>query len=215
MKKLYTSSLIIVGFFVFGQVGINTQTPRDQLDVNGGILVDSYLILDQTNTAIGEQQLIVRSTDSSPVGEIKLLDVDIRNVGPINKYRVRIDNVDDMRVIQLNTNLDANKYYFGLAEAVYSGVTSSGAGAQIKNLNTSGNPIQGTYYTSVGVDQGKYKITLNFNNAGTNGNRNGYWDISFIVFENVLVKDWGTFSGSVSQSNSYKGVSTNTPVGLQ
>lgn len=201
----------VASSFAMAQVGINTgnDIPRDVLDVKGNILIDSYLILDNHNNAQNNYHLLVRSTDTTPVGEVKLLDVNLRNVGPVNKYTVKINNVADQSVLNLNTGLDVSKYYLGTAEAVFKN-------ANVKNVSTSNSkPIYGTYYASVSKANGKYLISLNFNNAGTQNNANGDWEVSFIVFEKTLVKDWGTFTGSVTEGNNYSGASTNTPMGLQ
>ena len=118
MKKLITIFFTVITIFGQAQVGIGTTTPRDALDVAGNILLENYIILDDTNAATGNYHLLVRSIDTKPIGEVKKLDVDLRNVGPINKYKVQINNVNDVSVLQLNTNLDVSKYYLGLAEAV-------------------------------------------------------------------------------------------------
>ncbi|MDO5615129.1 MAG: hypothetical protein Q4G16_02990 [Cruoricaptor ignavus] len=193
-----------------GRVGIGTNNPRGTLEVAGNILLDGYIIISETEKAEGDYHLLVRSTESTPAGEVKRLDIDLRNVGPINKYTVKASNVKQMQVLELNTNLDADKYYLGLAEAVFSGAVV------MSNGKVDNNPIHGTYYTSVSKkNDGKYKISLNFNNAVTQNDANGNWELSFVVFEKVLVKDWGEVSGSVSKANNFTGSSTETPVGLQ
>ena len=219
MKKITTILGLTLSAVLFSQVGIGTETPRDQLDVVGNILLDDYLILTDTKVVTGNFNLLVRSEDSNPLGEVKVLNTSTRTVNPINKYTVKIANVDDVRVIKLNTGLDVSKYFVGVTEATFSGaniiqVSPTAAG------NTS-SPVHGTYLTTVepgtGDAAGKYVISLNFNNARTDGNANGTWDVSFIVYEKTLVKDYGVFTGSVSASATpnYSGVSTNTPAGLQ
>lgn len=210
MKKNILLLAVVFASMAYAQVGIKTTTPRDALDVNGNILLESYIILPTTNTATGNYNLLVRSTDSNPIGEVKKLNVLTRNVGPANKYTVKISNVNDQKVIKLNTNLDVNKYYVGGAEAVFSG-------ANIMSNGTQGSPafpIHGTYFTSVEASpNGKYVVSLNFNGAATQNAANGTWDLSFIVFEKTLVKDWGIVTGNVNSN--HEGVSTNTPLGLQ
>lgn len=216
MKKITTIIGLSLSAMLYCQVGIGTQTPRDQLDVNGNILLDDYLILTDTKVVTGNYNLLVRSEDSNPVGEVKVLNTRTRTVVPINKYTVKITNVDDVRVLKLNTGLDVNKYFLGLAEATFTGAKIIQA-----TMTGTGSPVHGTYLATVepgtGAAAGKYVISLNFNGAGTDGNNNGTWDVSFIVYERTLVKNWGTFTGSVSKTATpnYSGVSTNTPVGLQ
>ena len=144
---------------------------------------------------------------------LKKLDVDLRNVGPVNKYTAVISDVNDASIVTLNTNLDASKYYLGLAEAYFD--------TAVKNVSLQGSdnvPVHGTYKTAVGKSNGKYTISLNFNGAGTRNNTNGTWTVSFVVFEKVLVRDWGTVTNqsvSGTATPSYSGASTATPLGLQ
>ena len=219
MKKITTILGLTLSAVLFSQVGIGTETPRDQLDVVGNILLDDYLILTDTKVVTGNFNLLVRSEDSNPLGEVKVLNTSTRTVNPINKYTVKIANVDDVRVIKLNTGLDVSKYFVGVTEATFSGANIIQVSPTVAG-NTS-SPVHGTYLTTVepgtGDAAGKYVISLNFNNARTDGNANGTWDVSFIVYEKTLVKDYGVFTGSVSASATpnYSGVSTNTPAGLQ
>lgn len=219
MKKLTTILGLTLSAVLFSQgVGIGTENPRPgaALDVIGNILLDDYLILSDTKAVTGNNyNLLVRSEDSNPVGEVKVLNTTTRTVVPINKYTVKITNVDDVRVLKLNTGLDVSKYFVGLAEATFTG-------AKIINQTTVGTvPVHGTYLSTVetgtGTSAGKYVISLNFNGAATELNTKGTWDVSFIVYEKTLVKDYGVFTGSVSASATpnYSGVSTNTPAGLQ
>lgn len=213
MKKIFIASAFFVTLWASAQVGINTQTPRDHLDVMGKLLLDSYLILEKTQDVSGNFYLLVRSNESTPVGELKKLDVDLRNVGPVNKYTAVISDVNYASIVTLNTNLDASKYYLGLAEAYFD--------TAVKNVSLQGSdnvPVHGTYKTAVGKSNGKYTISLNFNGAGTRNNTNGTWTVSFVVFEKVLVRDWGTVTNqsvSGTATPSYSGASTATPLGLQ
>ena len=219
MKKITTILGLTLSAVLFSQVGIGTETPRDQLDVVGNILLDDYLILTDTKVVTGNFNLLVRSEDSNPVGEVKVLNTSTRTVNPINKYTVKIANVDDVRVIKLNTGLDVSKYFVGVAEATFTGANIIQASPTAAGSTSS--PVHGTYLTTVepgtGAAAGKYVISLNFNNARTDGNAKGTWDVSFIVYEKTLVKNYGVFTGSVSASATpnYSGVSTNTPAGLQ
>ena len=160
MKKYYIFFTFFTSLFLFSQVGIKTQTPRDQLDVRGKLLIDGYVILNNTVDASGNYFLLVRSNDSNPVGEVKKLDVDIRDVGPVNKYNVVISNVNQATVLNLNTNLDVSKYYLGLAEAYFD--------TKIARVSMQGtNPVQGTYKTAVGRYSGKDTRSVGYEGSGT------------------------------------------------
>lgn len=211
MKKI--TALFFVAVASFGlkaQVGINTANPKGTLDVEGETLVESYLVDTENTTAKGNYLLLTRSKDSSPVGKVKLLDITLRNVAPVNMYTVVLKNVKQDEVINLNTGLDADKYVVAITGAVFSNAVSA--------TTTSTSRLYGAYSTEVTkiVKDGKnyQAINLSFKGAGTVSAQNGTWTLTLNVFEKSLVKDWGTFNGSVS-APSFSGVSTNTPLGLQ
>ncbi|CAH0230053.1 hypothetical protein MP478_11810 [Chryseobacterium sp. WG14] len=215
MKKII--AIVFVAFAALGmnaQVGINTVNPKGTLDVEGETLVESYLVDTENATARGNYLLLTRSKDTSPVGKVKLLDITLRNVAPVNIYNVVLKNVKQDEVVNLNTGLDADKYVVAVTGAVFTDAVSA--------ANTSTNPKSyGSYSTEVSqiVKAGKkyHAVNLSFKGAGTASSVNGTWSLTLNVFEKSLVKDWGTFNGSVSASSSpiYSGVSTNTPLGLQ
>lgn len=192
------------------QVGINTPNPKGTLDVEGETLVESYLVDTENTTAKGNYLLLTRSKDSSPVGKVKLLDITLRNVAPVNVYTVVLNNVKQDEVINLNTGLDADKYVVSITGAVFSNAVSA--------TTTATSRLYGAYSTEVTkvVKNGKnyQAINLSFKGSGTVSSQNGTWTLTLNVFEKSLVKDWGTFNGSVS-APSFSGVSTNTPLGLQ
>lgn len=215
MKKII--AILFTGFAALSmhaQVGINTNTPKGTLDVEGETLVESYLIDTENTKAGGNYLLLTRSKDSSPVGKVKLLDISLRNVAPVNMYNVVLKNVRQDEVVNLNTGLDASKYVVAITGAVFTEAVSAA------NMTT--NPKSyGSYSTEITqvTSGGKsyHAINLAFKGAGTVSSQNGTWMFTLNVFEKSLVKDWGTFNGSVSASASpgYSGVSTNTPLGLQ
>ncbi|SIS84509.1 hypothetical protein SAMN05421786_102516 [Chryseobacterium ureilyticum] len=211
MKKI--TALFFVAVASLGlkaQVGINTANPKGTLDVEGETLVESYLVDTENTTAKGNYLLLTRSKDSSPVGKVKLLDITLRNVAPVNMYTVVLKNVKQDEVINLNTGLDADKYVVAITGAVFSNAVSA--------TTTDTSRLYGAYSTEVTkvVKDGKnyQAINLSFKGAGTVSAQNGTWTLTLNVFEKSLVKDWGTFNGSVS-APSFSGVSTNTPLGLQ
>ncbi|MCJ7933407.1 MAG: hypothetical protein MUW56_07135 [Chryseobacterium sp.] len=215
MKEIIAIAFVaFASFGMKGQVGINTANPKGTLDVEGETLVESYLIDTENIAAKGNYLLLTRSKDTSPVGKVKMLDISLRNVAPVNMYNVVLKNVKQDEVVSLNTGLDANKYVVAITGAVFTVAVSA--------ANTSTNPKSyGSYSTEVTqiAKGGKnyHAVNLSFKGAGTVSSSNGTWTLTLNVFEKSLVKDWGTFNGSVSASASpaYSGVSTNTPLGLQ
>ncbi|WP_434979855.1 hypothetical protein [Daejeonia sp. YH14] len=207
MKKALSSLMICAFAYLYSQVGIGTNNPNGALDVVGKTLVDSYIVDNVSHPASGKLFLLVRSKDSNPVGKVKILDVSERSVGPVNKYKIKISNVQKDKVYQLITGLPVDKYVVAVSGAVFSGASSY----------WNNDKTFGAYSTEVvtvnhnGTDY--HALNLDFMGGSTYSNENGVWEIDLNVFEKALVKDWGTYSGSVGSN--YSGTSTNTPDGLK
>lgn len=214
MKKYFNILSLIIVSTCFAQVGINKLPATDAiLDVEGSTLIDSYLIDEQNHTESSNNYfLAVRSKETTPVGKVKLLDVSLRNVAPVNRYNVIITNVNKDQVVQLNTDLSKDKYVLAIAGAIFKVAVSEG----------NSDDSFGAYATEVGSKEigGESFLTVNLDFKGasnTLNDQNGTWEITLVVYERALVKDWGTFTGSVSQGANpqFSGVSQNTPAGLQ
>lgn len=195
---------------IIAQVGIKTTDPLGTLDVNGGTLIESYVI-DATNSyASGNYYLLTRSKDTTPIGKVKLLDIALRNVAPVNTYNIILKNVSQDDVLNLNTGLETSKYIVAITGAVFTDATP-GVITTTSYKSFGSYSTEATTVTSGGKTYNA--INLSFQGAGTTSAQNGTWTLTLCVYEKALVKDWGTYTGNVN--NSFTGVSTNTPIGLQ
>jgi len=211
MKKI--TALLLTAYACFGanaQVGINTKNPQGMLDVQGGTLIESYVIDTVNSDATGSYYLLTRSKDTTPVGKVKLLDISLRNVAPVNTYTIILKNVNQTDVVSLNTGLETEKYIVAITGAVFTDATAGvNAATSIPSYGAYSTEI--THVSSGGKNYNA--VNLSFKGAGTTSAQNGTWSLTLCVYEKALVKDWGTYTGSVNSS--FKGTSTNTPTGLQ
>ncbi|WP_312300804.1 hypothetical protein [Chryseobacterium sp.] len=211
MKKIITFLFAACTcFYTKAQVGINTKTPQGTLDVVGGTLIESYVIDTVNSYASGNYYLLTRSKDTNPIGKVKLLDIALRNVAPVNTYNITLKNVNQDDVVNLNTGLETSKYIVAITGAVFTEATPGiNTTTSIKSFGA-----YSTEVTSVTNGEKTYNaINLSFQGAGTTSAQNGTWSLTLCVYEKALVKDWGTYTGDVNSS--FRGVSTNTPLGLQ
>ncbi|RQO33770.1 hypothetical protein DBR39_22630 [Chryseobacterium sp. KBW03] len=211
MKKITTLLFAVSTYFSLNaQVGINTKNPQGTLDVTGGTLIESYVIDTVNSYAAGNYYLLTRSKDTTPIGKVKLLDIALRNVAPVNTYNIILKNVSQTDVVNLNTGLEKDKYIVAVTGAVFTdAVPAVNTTTSIKSFGAYSTEV--TSVTSAGKVYNA--INLSFKGAGTTSAQNGSWSLTLCVYEKALVKDWGTYTGTVNSS--FTGVSTNTPIGLQ
>ncbi|SEH30325.1 hypothetical protein [Chryseobacterium culicis] len=167
------------------QVGINTKDPQGMLDVQGGTLVESYVIDTANSDATGNYYLLTRSKDTTPAGKIKLLDISLRNVAPVNTYTIILKNVSQTDVVNLNTGLETEKYIAAITGAVFTDATAG--------VNTAtGIPSYGAYSTEIThvLSGGKTynAVNLGFKGAGTTSAQNGTWTLTLCVLKKHSLK---------------------------
>lgn len=220
MKRLSIIALSLMFSTAYAQVGIGTTTPRGALDVNGNIVIDGSLIINNLTPASNSDDLLVRSKNSQPIGQLKILDVSERYVAPVNKYKVTITNIKNnnkaaSEVLTLNTNLPTDKYVVAITDAVFTSATAQAVNQSNSKAKYGSYSTEITKYTPSGQSIEFYAVNLGFKGLDTYKGTAGQWEFSLIVYEKSLVKDWGTKTGSVSKDNNYSGVSTNTPDALK
>ncbi len=105
------------------------------VNVDGNLLVESFITVEEivpknSKTVIVDgiertvdPLLLVRSNESEPKGELKMLDISKRLVGPVNKFLVKVDNLDSDQLVRLSTNLLKDKYVVAITDAVFSNAT--------------------------------------------------------------------------------------------
>ncbi|MBT8256246.1 MAG: hypothetical protein KJO23_06880 [Bacteroidia bacterium] len=125
MKKLYAIiALLFIVSSSFAQVGVGTTNPQADLHVAGNTLVqEGFSMTNIPTVPVNEENfmLITRVTNSTPVGEIKALDVGNLSVAPVNVINysftnLSLDNLDDV-----DLQYDTSKYVVGLADFRYVG----------------------------------------------------------------------------------------------
>ncbi len=177
MKKKLT---LIIAFyaslnFIGAQVGIGTTSPQADLHVAGDLLVQDKLRLNTLATVSPTDEdfnLITRTTNSTPVGEVGILDVDVVNVAPINTVNYHFTNVHLDNLRDVNLQYATNKYIVGIANLRYVGdaieKTYSGTTASIGNFVARTFESGGTWHLEIQnrvldldpTDSVEYYVTL-------------------------------------------------------
>lgn len=124
MEKNYTLLLLLFCNIGLAQVGIGTENPEAELDVRGSLLVQEAFKIGSLVTVKNSDvdfKLLTRLTNSSPVGELTVLDVDSLTVAPINVVNYTFTNINKGNLKNVDLGYDADKYIVGVANFQYLG----------------------------------------------------------------------------------------------
>ncbi|RMA64417.1 hypothetical protein [Ulvibacter antarcticus] len=124
MKKLIIVTLLLVCSKIIAQVGIGTTKPSADLHVGGDLLVQDSFYLKSLGTVSPTDEnfkLIALNTNSTPAGEVKVLDVDALSVAPVNVINYEFTNISLDNLTDLDLQYDSSKYIVGIANFRYVG----------------------------------------------------------------------------------------------
>lgn len=109
MKKLYfILAFITFTGHIFSQVGINNSSPSATLDVQGEVLVDSSVYLENpgNNTNIRGSKFLVVTT----ANDLSRYDIDISKYGPINYVEFAFKNLSADGLVDYDTKISTSDY---------------------------------------------------------------------------------------------------------
>lgn len=112
--------LVILSISLKAQVGIGTETPFPGFDlhVEGDLLIQDGLKVNgipKVTPTESNFKLLTRSKNSSPIGELKRVDVDEISVAPITEVDYQFNNIAGDEVRDVDTQLDASKYIVSIS----------------------------------------------------------------------------------------------------
>ena len=155
MKEITFLFFLIIQFG-FGQVGVGTLNPQAELDINGSLLVREEFNIGALSTVKSNDEnfrLLTRLKNSSPVGEITVLNVDSLTVAPINVVNYKFENINSDNLTDVDLQYDANKYIVGIANFRYVGdavqKTASGSTTSIGAFVTRAFILNGTWHIEI------------------------------------------------------------------
>lgn len=109
MKNLYALlTVFTITGMLHAQVGINNPSPTATLDVNGDVLIDDSLYLENPgdNTNIRGSKFLVRTTGN----DLSRYDIDISKYGPINYVEMAFKNLSADGLLDYDTKISTTEY---------------------------------------------------------------------------------------------------------
>ncbi|WP_413533975.1 hypothetical protein [Empedobacter brevis] len=134
-NKILLINLIFVSSSLFAQVGINTNTPRASLDVQGDLEIRNKIYLGGDDTTIGKLgevgSVLVSQGDNKPPTWKVLRRPEFK---PETYYLINYESSSTEDGITLTNNYSANRALYTKDMSISSFLAGNGAGAEIKKL---------------------------------------------------------------------------------
>jgi hypothetical protein len=156
-KKYIIAMLTIIQVLITNaQVGIGTDNPQADLHVAGDLLVQDAFEIGTLGTISPTDKgfnLIARVKNSTPVGEIAVLNLNTLDVGPINVINYHFSNLNLDNVTDADLQFDANKYVVSISNFRYVGdaikKVPSGSSNSIGNFVVNTFTSGGTWHLEI------------------------------------------------------------------
>lgn len=205
-KTLLILLIVFFSSIAFGQVGIGTDQPQADLHIAGELLVqDTFTISPLPSVTIMDEnfKLLTRITNSEPVGEITLLDVDSLTVAPINVVNYSFSNIRLDNLTDVNLQYDADKYVVGIANFRY-------LGDAIKKLPVNGTTTIGTFVMRTFVSNGQWHMEIRNRDLDLDEGDSLEYFVTLIVYDKSYYRHLEPIVTNLGGSNT--GTASSVPI---
>lgn len=197
MKKTLLLLCICGSMLTFGQVGIGTVTPEADLHIAGELLVQDNFKAGTLGTVGSSEEnfkLVTRTTNSTPVGEIKVLDVNSLSVAPVNVVKYRFTNIagDNMRDVDLQ--YATSDYVVGVSNFRY-------LGDPIKKIPVGTTATIGTFVIRAFESGGSWHLEIQNRDLDLPTGDTVEYEVTLLVYDKSYFRNLPSISTNLSGSN--------------
>lgn len=170
---------VILSAATHSQVGIGTVTPETDLHIAGDLLVqEDFNIKPLPSVTIPDEdfKLVTRLTNSNPVGEIAILNVDSLTVAPINVINYEFSNIYRDNLTDVNLQYNADKYVVGVANFRY-------VGDAIQKQNGGGGKTIGTFVLRTFISNNEWHLEIRNKDLDLENGKSVRYFVTLIVYD--------------------------------
>lgn len=198
LKKTTLILFTLLTFYTSAQVGIGTITPETDLHIAGEMLVqESFTIkpLPVVTMADEDFKLVTRLTNSNPVGEIAILNVDSLTVAPINVIDYSFTNINRDNLREVNLQYNAEKYIVGVANFRY-------VGDAIEKQDGTGGKTIGTFVLRTYINNNQWHLEIRNRNLNLDESKSVEYFVTLIVYDKSYYRNLPPIITNLGGSNS-------------
>lgn len=206
MKKIVF--LFIVGFTLQlqAQVGIGQTNPQADLHIGGDFLVQEEIKLRSLSTVTSTEEnfkLLTRTTNSTPVGEIKVLNVDDLNVAPINTVDYHFTNLSSDNLTDVDLQYDTSQYIVAVANFRY-------VGDAIKKVVVGSDTSIGHFVVNAFESGGTWHLEIRNRDLDLNVGDSVEYFVTMVVYDKSYFRNLPAIITDLGGSNT--GTASSTPI---
>lgn len=172
--------LLCCPFFLTAQVGIGTDNPQADLDIEGSLLIQGNTKIKSINS-IGPTEegykYLMRLPNSTPAGEIRRLDVDSLTVAPVNVINYTFTNFPLDNLQDVDLQYDSSKYIVALANFQYDGYPIQ-KGSMTGNARSIGNFVSRTF-----INNGTWHLEIQNRSLNLAAGQSLTYHVTLVVYD--------------------------------
>jgi hypothetical protein len=194
MKKVFIFLTLLCSSTILAQVGINTQNPQALLDVQGDVIIDEKLYLENpgNSTQIRGSKLLIQKTDR----EIIEYNIQESKYGPINYAQFIFRQTSTHGLQDYDTKIDINDYIVTV-QGYYFTAQNNNTNVLLKSNNNE-NYIEGyQFYAYPNASTNTWFIRAFVNNS-TFRSGTGYNENPIDIFLNIVIYRNGFIAKSLN-----------------
>tara|TARA_R110002124_G_scaffold138576_6_gene302186 strand:+ start:132967 stop:133593 length:627 start_codon:yes stop_codon:yes gene_type:complete len=206
MYKTITFIVFIAFNLMNAQVGIGVTNPDTNLHVGGDVLVQDDLNIGTLNTVTPTDEdfkLLTRVTNSTPVGEITVLDVNSLSVAPINTIDYHFTNISLDNLSDVNLQYDSAKYVVAISNFRY-------VGDAIQKTSAGGSKSIGHFVVRTFENGGTWHLEIKNRDLDLTPGDSVEYYITLIVYDKSYFRNLAPIVTDLGGSNS--GTASSVPV---
>ncbi|MBT8256243.1 MAG: hypothetical protein KJO23_06865 [Bacteroidia bacterium] len=197
MKRKLTFIAILTCSIAIAQVGIGTTNPQADLHVGGDILVQEGFKVNNLNTVDPTDEdfmLVSRVTNSSPVGEIKVLNVGNVAVAPVNTIDMHFTNISLDNLSDVDLQYDTSKYIVSVANFRY-------VGDPIKKVPINSSMSIGNFVVNVFESGGTWHLEIRNRSLDLNAGDSLDYYVTLVVYNKAYFRNLSSINTDLGGNN--------------
>ncbi len=198
--------LLLLTSLTQAQVGIGTTNPQADLHVAGDMLVQEGFMVGTLNSVSPTDEdfkLVTRNTNSVPVGEITVLNVDSLTVAPVNNIDYHFTNISLDNLNDVDLQYSTNKYIVAIANFRY-------VGDPVKKVIVGGPKSIGNFVLRTFESDGTWHLEIRNRTLDLNASDTLEYYVTLVVYDKSYFRNLPSITTDLGGQHS--GTASSIPV---